>query len=218
MRVPANPEKQPFEPSDGPVSQHGMRMDEPNSWGTRRYATLLAVLLAHMMVLAVWMLASGHLALSLTQPTQPLRVVVWPQSPQPEAKQIQIRPRRLSGDLKDWVAPVSLQAPALPPVSAAPDGAGGTGSGPDWTAEARRAVQAYEIRSRLPPPANLISGSPGDDRWWRRPHKVGDKYKTPGGDWVVWINPRCYQVATAAARSVTHVQMPETVCPQDSND
>jgi hypothetical protein len=196
-----------------------MRMDQPEPWGPSRYFTFVLVLAAHLAVLAAWLLASRtyHWTASTTAP--PLQVTVYPTSPQPKLRLVEVRPQRLSGDLKEWLAPVTLQAPSLPPVSSLPDGgAGGTGSGPDWNAEARRAVQAYEIRSRLPPPGNLISGTAGDDRWWRRPHKAGDKYKTPSGDWVVWINPKCYQVATAAARSTTNVQMPETVCPEGSKD
>jgi hypothetical protein len=195
-------------------------MDEPDVWGPSRYLTLIVVLMAHLAVVAAWMLASRSFHAVASIPVPPLEVIVFPTSPQPKQRLAEVHPRRLIGDLKEWVAPVTLQAPSLPPVSSAPEGgAGGTGSGPDWNAEARRAVQAYEIRSRLPPPGNLISGSPGDDRWWRRvPHKAGDKYKTPSGDWVVWINPKCYQVATAAARSTTNVQMPETVCPGDLKD
>jgi hypothetical protein len=194
-------------------------MDEPEPWGTPRYFTLLMVLIGHLVVLAAWMLASRSFVTLASVSTQPLSVVIFPTSPQPKKRLVEVHPQRLSGDLKDWTAPVTLRAPSMPPVASAPDGgAGGNGAGPDWNAEARRAVQAYEIRSRLPPPENLISGSPGDDRWWRRPHKVGDKYKTPSGDWVVWITPRCYQVATAAARSTVGVQMPETVCPEESKD
>jgi hypothetical protein len=192
-------------------------MDEPEAWGPRRYVTFFMVLLVHLAVLSAWMLGSRSFRLAAAKPVPPLYVKFFPASPQPKQRLAEVVPRRLTGDLKDWIAPVTLQAPSLPPVSNAPEsGAGGTGAGPDWNAEARRAVQAYEIRSRLGPPDNLLSGSPGDERWWRRaPHKAGDRYKTPSGDWVVWINPKCYQVATAIARSTTNVQMPETVCPED---
>jgi hypothetical protein len=196
-----------------------MRMGEFETWGSRRYLTFLLVLIGHLIVLAAWMLASRSFVAPAFTASQPLSVVIFPTSPQPKMRLVEVRLQRLSGDLKEWAAPLTLQAPSLPPVTSVPDGgAAGNGAGPDWNAEARRAVQAYEIRSRLPPPGNLISGSPGDDRWWRRPHKVGDRFKTPSGDWVVWINPRCYQVATAAARSTTNVQMPQTVCPDESKD
>jgi hypothetical protein len=191
-----------------------MRMQTDSGEGPR-YLTFLFVLFGHAAILAVWLLASGGVRVAASMPMAPLRVIVYPVSPQPLPRRAEVIPRRLSGELKEWLAPVTLEAPSLPPVSSAPEGgAGGNGAGPDWNAEARRAVQAFEIRSRLPPPGNLISGSPGDDRWWRRPHQTGDRYKTPGGDWVVWINPECYQVATAAVRSATNVQMPETVCPE----
>ena len=195
-------------------------MDEHETWGTPRYVTLIMVLIGHLAVLAAWLLASQHFVTPAVAAPPPLQVIVFPASPQPKLRLGEIHPRRLNGDLKEWVAPLALQTPALPPVSTEPDGgAGGTGAGPDWNAEARRAVQAYEIRSRLPPPSNLISHSPGDDRWWRRgPHRSGDKYKTPSGDWVVWINPHCYQVATAGGRSSATSPTPQTVCPEDSKD
>jgi hypothetical protein len=197
-------------------------MDEPDTWGTPRYITLLMVLIAHFVVVAMLILASRSLASRAPAAASlPLEVIVFPTSPQPKQRFAQIRPHRLSGELKEWTAPLTLQSPSLPPATAEREGgAGGTGSGPDWAAEARRAVNAFEIRTRQPPPDNLISGSPFDDHlWWRKgPHKPGDRFKTANGDWVVWIDAHCYQIATAGGRSTANTDMARTVCPKDAKD
>ena len=69
------------------------------------------------------------------------------------------------------------------------------GTAVDWAAEARRAVQAFDIRSHLPASNQSVSGSPAEDHWWpRRQHHAGDQFKTANGDWIVWINDSCYQL------------------------
>ena len=32
--------------------------------------------------------------------------------------------------------------------------------------------------------------------WVLREHHPGERFKTEGGDWIVWINANCYQVAS----------------------
>jgi hypothetical protein len=194
-------------------------MDE-RAWGTPRYVTLLVVLAVHLGLLALLWMGSRAFSLHSASMSQPLQVVIFPTSPRPKDRLLEVHPRRLSGDLAEWTAPVLLTAPSLPPVSDEVDGgAGGTGSGPDWAAEARRALQAYEIRNRQPGADSLISGSPAEDRWWRRgAHRPGDKYKTAAGDWIVWINSHCYQVATATGRTYTNGETPATVCNPESKD
>jgi hypothetical protein len=194
-------------------------MDE-KAWGSPRYITLILVLAAHVAVLALLLMASRSFSVIAAPPKEPLQVLIFPSSPRPKDRHLEIHPHRLSGDLAEWAAPVVRKAPSLAPPSAEVNGGeGGKGAGPDWAAEARRALQAYEIRSRQPPPDNLISGSPADDRWWRRgSHRPGDKYKTASGDWVVWINSRCYQVATATGRDYVMGETPQTICGPESKD
>jgi len=104
--------------------------------------------------------------------------------------------RRLSAELAMKIAPPVIHSPALsispPPASSSE----GTGSGVDWAAEARRALQAFEIRNHEPARNDAISSAPKEDDWWTRaPHHTGDEFKTPNGDWIVWINANCYRVA-----------------------
>jgi hypothetical protein len=53
-----------------------------------------------------------------------------------------------------------------------------------------------------------------EDRWWpRSKHHAGEQYKTPDGDWIVWINDNCYQVATPLMTvSAPGAMLPMTVC------
>lgn len=194
-------------------------MDD-KAWGTPRYVTLLMVLAAHGALLALLWMSSHTFGVLPASISQPLQVMIFPTSPRPKERDLEIHPHRLSGDLLEWVAPLVLNAPSLPPVTQDVDGgAAGTGSGPDWAAEARRALQAYEIRSRQQGADNLISGSPAEDRWWKRgAHRPGDKYKTVSGDWIVWINSHCYQVATATGRAYTNGETPQTICHPESKD
>jgi hypothetical protein len=87
----------------------------------------------------------------------------------------------------------------------------------DWAAEARRAVQAFEIRSHQPSRNNSVSGSPAEDHWWPRvQHHAGDRFKTANGDWIVWINSSCYQVASSASLAgAPGATLPPTICPGD---
>jgi hypothetical protein len=102
----------------------------------------------------------------------------------------------LGGGLTLKMVPPALQseAPSLSPLSAS--SSDGTGSGVDWAAEARRALQAAEIRNHEPPRNDSLSSAPKEDDWWpRAPHHAGEEFKTPSGDWIVWINATCYRVA-----------------------
>jgi hypothetical protein len=89
----------------------------------------------------------------------------------------------------------------------------GKGAGVDWAAEARRALHAFEIRNHEPPSNNSVSSEPGD-AWLRQvPHHAGEQFKTASGDWIVWINSSCYQVATAGPNVyAAYATLPQTSC------
>jgi hypothetical protein len=84
----------------------------------------------------------------------------------------------------------------------------------DWAAEARRALQAFEIRSRQPAGNNSVSrSSPAEQPWWPA-HHPGERVKTADGNWIVWINSSCYQVATSVPSTSGSGPQPLTVCPK----
>jgi hypothetical protein len=81
----------------------------------------------------------------------------------------------------------------------------------NWTAEAHRAVQAFEIRRNHPPGGAISSSTPWTDWWPQGRHSVGDQFKTPNGDWIVWISSNCYQIARWGPGAYGSTP-PQTVC------
>jgi hypothetical protein len=103
----------------------------------------------------------------------------------------------------------SLSLPLSQPHGSASDG---QGTGVDWAAEARRALQAFEIRSHQPSSGKSVAGRP-EDGWRPGAHYAGEKVKNANGDWIVWLNANCYEIATAGSGASAHVAPPaEPVC------
>jgi hypothetical protein len=184
-------------------------MDKSNEWGLRRYATLLIVALFHTVLLAVLLTTSrtGNVPASTSYPVE---LLFMTPVKLPKIRLENSPPRRIRADTAISMAPTML-AGLSPPLSPTTSGSDG-GPGVDWAAEARRAVQAFEIRSHRHSGSDSVSRVPGEDIWWpRTPHHAGERFKTPGGDWIVWINSNCYQVATSAQPTDTPA-LPQTVC------
>ncbi len=183
---------------------------EAQGWDRRRYATLTVVAALHVALL------TALLQSSLTPPLaaaakRPLELLYLPPAPPAKIIPENFRPHRIGSDIDMAIAPALL---GTLPMAAANSGADGNGHGVDWGAEARRAMQAFEIRnarsSSTPTPS---TSSAGDDWWPHAQHHAGEQYKTDTGDWIVWINSSCYQVAKAAAAYVPGAVLPETICP-----
>ena len=201
-------------PSEAPLQyQPKPAMDESNRWELSRYATLLFVLTVHAALLAwlVTALRAREVNASSSEPVQLL--FIMPESP-PKVRVDALHPHRLRSG-----SPLPAAPPALEVASSSSDSeprSGSNGSGVDWAAEARRALQAFEIRSHQAPSNNSVSRtSPAEQSWWPR-HRPGERFKMANGDWIVWVNSDCYQVA-ASAPSASHAATPaETVCPGES--
>jgi hypothetical protein len=186
-------------------------MDQSQVWGLPRYITLAVVLVLHMALVVALLMASGTRT-SSSFANQPIELIYLPPPAIPKIRAENSRPRHLSGDTAISVPlPVlDLTSPAASPGSAS----NGSGSGVDWAAEARRALQAFEIRKHQPPSNTTVSRSPAEDIWWPLArHHAGDQFKTASGDWIVWVSASCYQVATSAANAnVPGPVMRPTVC------
>jgi len=186
-------------------------MDEPSKSRLRRYATLLFVFMLHLCVIAALLTTSRPGALA--PPTaNSIQLLLLSPVNLPKVRSQNARPHGLSADMPVAIAPPVLDSVSstMPPASA-PTSAG-RGSGIDWAAEARRALQAFEIRSHNASSRELISSNPAEDSWWPQKH-AGDQYKTPIGDWIVWINPDCYQVAGAGPSAYApSASWPQTIC------
>ncbi len=186
-------------------------MDQSSEWGPSRYTILACVLALHVGVLAllVWASRSENLAYATEQSVQ---LLYLPAVQLPKVRAENTRPRRLSG------ADISVALPDLNP-SLPPGQSGaasnGSGSGVDWAAEARRALQAFEIRSHRPASNPSVSGSPAEENWWPRArHYAGEQYKTGNGDWIVWVNESCYQIAVSGPSTFAPgAAPPQTICP-----
>jgi len=128
----------------------------------------------------------------------------------PKVRAESIRPQRLSTDITMALAPPLLNSTLQPGSGSAPEG---RGAAVNWAAEARRALRAFEIR-RDQPQSSAMSVSTSLDEWWPREHRAGDRFKTDGGDWIVWINSDCYQIASGhSGGAALGAGTARTICP-----
>ncbi len=186
-------------------------MDESNNWGLRRCATLLFVIMLHVALLAALLTTS-----QTRRPSPPtanaVQLLYLPPVHLPKVRSEIARLHGSSGDMPIPIAPPALDSLSFSMSPAPRSTSAGRGTGVDWAAEARRALQAFEIRRHNPSSANLISSNPAEDNWWPQ-HHAGDQYKTPTGDWIVWITPNCYQVAGAGPSAYAlGASLPRTIC------
>ena len=185
-------------------------MLDTNAWGPGRYLSLVAVLALHAAFFAA-ILAWPPALRGSAAAAAPVEIVFLPPNRPVPVRWDNPRPHRVSASLPSSIAP-----PSLDPNSAATPAArsNGSGSAVDWRAEARRALQAFEIRTNRRANGDPTLGMSAEDNWAQLQHHAGDRYKTESGDWIVWINSSCYQVASST--STTYAvggPLPQTVCP-----
>ena len=188
-------------------------MDEPGRWGVRRCVTLGVVLCLHLALFAVFV-ATTRIGVAPPTAVDAVQVLYLPPERLPERRADDNWSRHLSGNPLIRISPAELDAlaPSMTLASTAPADDGG--SGVDWAAEARRALQAYVIRKHQPPGGSL-SKEPADENWWPAQHRAGEQYKPPNGDWIVWINDSCYQLTSSGlTAAVQGASLPQTICPQ----
>jgi hypothetical protein len=152
-------------------------------------------------------------------PVDPVELLLLSPPDNPQALMERGHPQRVPGVAALMLTPPPLMDvwPIPIPGSAADESTSkraGQDSGVDWNAEAHRAVQAFAIRSHQSQSGASVSGLPGEDRWWpHASHHAGEQFKTPNGDWIVWVSPDCYQVATSAPNSsALAAAAPPTIC------
>ena len=189
-------------------------MDESTGWGVSRYLTLLVVVTLHLALIAALMM-TGRTGDLPTSTDYSVELLFLPPITFPRVRSENARPRRLSGDTAVTIAlpiPIALPSPSLSPRPAS--SSDGSGLGVDWAAEARRALRAFEIHNYQPPINNAISRMPWEDNGWpQAQHQTGDRFKTANGDWMVWINASCYQLASSGPKP--YAVLPQTICPSD---
>lgn len=165
-------------------------MDQRKAWGSR--SLILAALLAVHLGLLVWVILATRTSGVASSPETPINIVYLPpiQFPRVYAEHTRLEPMRTNVAVGE--APPLFASSTQSGSEAAADG---RGSAVNWAAEAHRAVRAFEIR-RDHPRTSAISVSMSWEDWVLREHRLGERFKTEGGDWIVWINANCYQVAS----------------------
>jgi hypothetical protein len=191
-----------------------MRLNEPGTWGRSRYAALVAVAAGHLALLALLLMPSPA-AFPPAAPWRAVEVVYLPPVNPPKVRSKSAPQQRPTVSVAVSVSLPALASPVLAAALPAGPASDGNGLGVDWAAEARRAVRAYEIRSHQPPSNNSVSGDQADV-WLRQAHHAGDRLKTVNGDWIVWVDTRCYRVANSGPAEEPGSVLPPVICPGQS--
>lgn len=158
---------------------------------TLRPAVLLTVLALHLATLALLLAGSRNLKIVSIAENSVQLMVISPVRP-PKVRIENPRPQRLSTNIAVALEPPLLNSSSQSAAGSAPDG---QGPAVNWEAEAHRAVRAYEIRTHQTK-NSALSVSSSLDVSGSREHHAGDQMKTASGDWIVWINANCYQIAS----------------------
>ena len=192
-------------------------MTASSGWKSSRLAAGLGVLVLHAALIA-WFLIWSRSPARLGADPSPgaLQIVFLPPTPAPEASAKSVHLKRFKVDVGIALAPPTLDASALPPPSS---GAYGEGPGVNWAAEARRAVRAFEIRRDEHVTHAQFGQSPWEGWLPQQEHRAGDKLRTESGDWIVWVDANCYQIARwHAGAPVQVVSPPHTICLYDKKE
>ena len=173
-----------------------------------RPTVLFMVLALHLAALALLLAHSRTLKIAGPAEHAIQLVVLAPVKP-PKVRIENARPQHWSTNIAPALAPPALNSSTQSGPGSAPDG---RGPAVNWAAEAHRAVRAFEIR-RHQTGNSALSVSSSLDESGSREHHAGDQMKTASGDWIVWINANCYQIAawhseTPAVGAIS----PKTIC------
>lgn len=172
-----------------------------------RPAVFVIVFALHLATLAL--LLAHSRTLHIGAPVDAIELVVLAPVRPPKVRLENARPQHWSTNVAAAVAPPALTSSTRTGPGSAPEG---QGPAVNWAAEAHRAVRAFEIR-RHQTTNSALSVSSALDESGSREHHVGDQMKTASGDWIVWINANCYQIAgwhaeTPAVGAIS----PKTIC------
>src|SRR5882762_3220690 len=190
------------------LHEHILDNDESNVWAAPRFITLLAVVVAHLALIAL-LTAETRIRTPAAAANDAVELLFIPPAKVPQVRFENARHPRQS-DIALSIAMPGLDSPSPSPASSGTDG---DAPSVNWAAEAHRAVQAFEIRRNHPPGGAISSSTPWTDWWPQGRHSAGDLFKTPSGDWIVWINSNCYQIARWGPGAYGSPPPPQTVCP-----
>jgi hypothetical protein len=172
-----------------------------------RQTVLVIVFALHLATLAL--LLAHSRTLHIAGSADSIELVSLPPVTPPKVRIENPRPERWSTNIAAALVPPVISSSTQTGPGSASDG---QGPAVNWAAEAHRAVRAFEIR-RHQTGNSALSVSSSLDESGAREHHAGDQMKTASGDWIVWINANCYQIAawhseTPAVGAIS----PKTVC------
>jgi hypothetical protein len=189
-------------------------MAQPGILRASRLASVLIVLAIHAVFVALLLMSGGG---STTLPARledpAIELVYLPPPVVPKLRAGIPRPDHITLDPGISLSHLPLPSPFISAPAAQPDGDGGPGV--NWMAEAQRAIEAYEIRRDQHVVHEGLGLSPWGGWLPESQHYSGEKYRTASGDWVVWINGTCYQVASwhdGKPPPPDQQTPPETIC------
>jgi hypothetical protein len=186
-------------------------MEESSRRRVSRYLAAVMVLMAHLAFIAALMMAPGNGRLAASTANSVQLLYVAPVYPPKVSTVMANLPRR--NNLNIRVEPPVLESLSFPASQSQGSSGNGEGPGVDWAAEARRALQAFEIRNHQPSAGKSVSERPEDDHWRPGAHYAGERFKTANGDWIVWLNANCYEIAGAGSGAYAHVApLTEPIC------
>ena len=175
---------------------------------TPRIVTLLVVVILHGALLAMFLRTkSSPPATDLA--LRAVALMVLPATREPTVIKRSLVLRKIRSDLAVAPAPPTLDWNSGPAESVS-----STGAEPliNWTAEAHRAIEAFEIRRDHP--SRILIGAGSTVEGGAR-HHAGERSKTANGDWIVWINGSCYEIASWHPGMVSSTGPPQTICVPD---
>ena len=194
-----------------PRNQPKAAMDQPTQWRSSQYLTLMLVLAVHAGLLA-WLLRALKAPLTVQASSESIQLMTLSPQTLPKIRVESLRPWRPVIGAPSFPPPLPGTAPSIPADASLKSASKDGGSGVDWQAEARRALQAFEIRSRQPANISSVSRTSAAEQPWWPAHRPGDRYKTADGNWIVWVDSSCYRIATSSP-SNDDAGLPGTVCP-----
>ena len=176
-----------------------------------RPTILIVVVMFHLGVLAL-LLGVFQTPIRVVSAAPPIELVFLKPVTERKVRADNNQPPRVASnvaiDIADDIGPPVATAAMQAGTSSAADG---QGSGVNWIAEAHRAVRAYEIRNSQTNNRALSVSSSLDERGFGE-HHAGDRSKTESGDWIVWINADCYQIASWHSDASVETAIPQTIC------
>jgi hypothetical protein len=182
-----------------------------NAWNSSRWGAVIAVLALHLAVVAL-LLMGGRSPPGSSSAAPAIEVMFLPPAKMPTARADGAHLQRLKVDIGMSLAPPSVDSSWQ---SESAGGSNGGTPGVNWAAEARRAVKAFEIRRDEQVTHSTLGISLWDSWLARQPHHAGERSRTDSGDWIVWIDSDCYQVAHWHAGRPQESDPPTTTCVGD---